>query len=140
MEVAWPGGSRQRWVGNQASEPSTLEEAKQAATAMLSKKQVKVAPRDWIKELNQTAANEVERAVVERQRRQWPLNLMGMNNKQSPRWKVDPKSLDREAIQAVLDTERVLIDERVTPAPCKATTTRSNGCRWLSNPTGLPRP
>jgi hypothetical protein len=50
MEVAWPGGSRQRWVGNQASEPSTLEEAKQAATAMLSKKQVKVAPRDWIKE------------------------------------------------------------------------------------------
>jgi hypothetical protein len=35
---------------------------------------------------------------------------MGMNNRQNPRWKADPKSLDREAIRTVLETERVLID------------------------------
>jgi hypothetical protein len=36
---------------------------------------------------------------------------MGMNNRQNPRWKADPKSLDREAIRTVLETERVLIDK-----------------------------
>jgi hypothetical protein len=110
MEIAWPGGTRQRWVariGNQASETLSLEEAKQAATAMLCKPE-KAEARDWIAELNQTAATEVDRAVIERQRRQWPLKVMGANNRQAPRIKVDAK--------AVLDTERVLIDdEPVTP-------------------------
>jgi hypothetical protein len=106
MEIAWPGGTRQRWVariGNQASESLSLEEAKQAATAMLCKPE-KAEARDWIAELNQTAATEVDHAVIERQRRQWPLNVMGANNRQAPRMKVEAK--------VVLDTERV--DERVT--------------------------
>jgi hypothetical protein len=36
MEVAWPGGARQRWVarvGDRGSEPLPLEEAKKAAPA-----------------------------------------------------------------------------------------------------------
>jgi hypothetical protein len=41
----------------------------------------KAEPRECIKELYQLAANEVDRAVIERQRRQWPLNLIGMSNR-----------------------------------------------------------
>jgi hypothetical protein len=112
MEVAWPGESRQRWVarvGDRASDPLPLEQAKAAAKDLLSTKG-KAEPRDWIAELNQAAANEVGRAVIERQRRQWPVNLMGMSNRQTPIWKVDPKSIDPESIQAVMDIERVLIE------------------------------
>jgi hypothetical protein len=93
MQIAWPGGTRQRWVariGNQASESLSLEEAKQAATAMLCKPE-KAEARDWIAELNQTAATEVDRADIERQRRQWPLNVMGANNRQAPRIKGTPR-------------------------------------------------
>ena len=113
MEVAWPGESRQRWVarvGDRASDPLPLEQAKAAAKDLLSTKG-KAEPRDWIAELNQAAANEVGRAVIERQRRQWPLNLMGMSNRQTPIWKVDPKSIDPESIRGVLDTELVLKDD-----------------------------
>ena len=68
MEVAWPGGSRQRWVarvGDRASEPLSLEEAKQAAIAFL-RERGKVKPRDFIAELNQIAANEVDGARARR--------------------------------------------------------------------------
>ncbi len=71
MEVAWPGESRQRWVariGTQASKPLSLMEAKQAAAEMLHKP-AKVQSRYWIADLNQTAANEVDRAVLQRERR-----------------------------------------------------------------------
>src|SRR6185437_16644480 len=70
-----------------------LEQAKAAARDLLSTKG-KSEPRDWIAGLNQLAANEVGRAAIERQRRQWPLNLMGMRTQQTPRWKADPKSID----------------------------------------------
>jgi hypothetical protein len=107
MEI-WPG----RWVarvGNIVGLPSSLTAAKQAAISLYRSRK-SGEPKDWIAALNQIAANEVDRAAIERQRRQWPLNLMGMNNRQNPRWKADPKSLDREAIRTVLETERVLID------------------------------
>ena len=86
MEVAWPGGSRQRWVarvGDRASESLSLEEAKQAAIAFL-RDRGKVEPRDFIAELNQTAANEVDRAVLQRERRKWPLNIMGGGRQRAP--------------------------------------------------------
>jgi hypothetical protein len=86
MEVAWPGGSRQRWVarvGDRASESLPLEEAKQAAIAFL-RDRGKVEPRDFIAELNQIAANEVDRAVLQRERRKWPLNIMGGGRQRAP--------------------------------------------------------
>jgi hypothetical protein len=86
MEVAWLGGSRQRWVArvcDQATDPLPLEEAKQAAIAFLQEKG-KVKPRDFIAELNQIAANEVDRAVLQRERRKWPLNLMGGGRQRTP--------------------------------------------------------
>ncbi|MBK5197746.1 MAG: hypothetical protein JJE37_05630 [Methyloceanibacter sp.] len=100
MEVAWPGETRQRWVariGNQASEPLPLEEAKRAAAAMLHNRAK--AERDWIRELNQIAAIEVDRTVIQRERRKWPVDLMGGRQ----RGPVDPYLR-----QAILDTERVL--------------------------------
>jgi hypothetical protein len=119
MEVAWPGQARQRWVarvGDRASEPLPLEQAKAAANSLLTTKG-KAEPCDPIAELNQAAAIEVDRAVIERQRHQWPLNLMGMSNRQDPLMKVDPKSIDPESIQAVLDIERVLIVDEQPSTP-----------------------
>jgi hypothetical protein len=79
MEVAWPGGARQRWiarVGDRASEPLPLDVAKRAATSML-RERVKSEPRDWIAELNQVAADEVDRVAIMQERKRWPLDLMG---------------------------------------------------------------
>jgi hypothetical protein len=58
IEVAWPGAVRQRWVariGDGASEPVTLDVAKQAAVAFL-RKRGKAEP---CSDLNQIAANEL---------------------------------------------------------------------------------
>jgi hypothetical protein len=116
MEVAWPAsGSRQRWVardGDAASEPLPLEEAKRAAEELLNNRR-KTKPRDHIRELNQIAANEVGRVVIEREKRTWPVDLMGgqRHRRKQPLMAIDPKLR-----QAILDTERILVDdERVTP-------------------------
>ena len=110
MEVAWPGESRQRWVarvGDRASDPLPLEQAKAAAKALITTKG-KAEPRDWIKEPNQIAANEVDRAYWTREKRNWPVDLMGgqRHRKKQPLMAIDPKLR-----QAILDTERVLKDD-----------------------------
>ncbi len=95
MEVAWPGGARQRWVArvkDRASEPLPLEAAKKAA--MLDKR--RSPGRDRIKGLDQLAANEVDRAVIEREKRKWPVDLIGG----SQHGAVDP-----ELRRAILDAE-----------------------------------
>ena len=77
-EVAWPGVSRQRWVarvGDWASEPLSLDAAKLAAVAFLRERRG-VRPRDWTGELNQIAADEVDRATHQQKRRRWPIDLM----------------------------------------------------------------
>ena len=74
----WPGAVRQRWVARvagEASAPLPLQEAKRAATAMLHKR-AKAEPRNWIGELNQIAAYEVDRAALQHERRRWPIDLM----------------------------------------------------------------
>ena len=66
MELAWPGGRRMRWiarVGNRASDPASLEDAKSAAAAMV-RTRGDAKPRDWIAELNEIAASEVDRAAL----------------------------------------------------------------------------
>jgi hypothetical protein len=65
MEVGWPGDARIRWVarvGNRASEPLPLDEAKRAAVAML-RERGKGDPQDFIARLNQIAASGVDRAA-----------------------------------------------------------------------------
>ena len=111
-EVAWPSETKQkRWVarvGDRASESLPLEEAKRAATTML-RKRGKAEPRDWIKDLNQLAANEVERAYWAQEKRTWPLDLMGgqRHRAKRPSFTVDQR-------QAITETERLLIDEPAT--------------------------
>ena len=75
MEVAWPGDARQRWVarvGDKGSEPLALDAAKQAAVAFL-RVRGKVEP---CADHNQIAANEVDRATLQQERRRWPIDLM----------------------------------------------------------------
>jgi predicted DNA-binding transcriptional regulator AlpA len=94
-EVAWPGGSRQRWVarvGDRASEPLPLDAAKQAAIAFL-RERGKAEPRDLIAELDQVAANEVDGAVLQRERRKWPLNIMGGGRQRTPCMTIEPKAI-----------------------------------------------
>ena len=83
MEVGRPGGARQRWiarVGNRASEPLPLDEAKRAAVAML-RERTETEPHDWIAELDKIAAAEVHRAWMMQERKQWPRNLVGAESR-----------------------------------------------------------
>jgi hypothetical protein len=78
-EVAWPG-VRQRWIArvgdDKGSQPLALDAAKQGAVAFL-RKRGKLEPRqDWVAELNQIAANEVDRATLQQEQRRWPIDLM----------------------------------------------------------------
>jgi biotin operon repressor len=66
MEI-WPG----QWVarvGNLSSLTLPLSAAKKAAIELYRSKG-KREPRDWIAELHQIAANEIDRAAIERERR-----------------------------------------------------------------------
>jgi len=99
MEVAWPGGSRQRWVArvrNRASEPSTLDEAKCVAVAML-RERGRAEPHDWIAELNSIATAEVERVALANARKEWPRDLLGGSRRGTVIW------IDREKRNAIFD-------------------------------------
>ena len=101
MEVGWPGGARQQWiarVGNWASEPLALAEAKRAAVAMLSERK-ETEPRDWIAELNKIAAAEFDRVALAQERKQWPHDLVGAELRPGS-MQIDPKLRD-----AILDAE-----------------------------------
>jgi hypothetical protein len=109
-EVAWPGETKkQRWiacVGNHRSEPLRLGEVKESARALLTTKN-KAEPRDFIKELNQLAANEVDQAYWTQEKRTWPLELMGGQRHRKPL-----REVERNLRQAILDTEQVLKDDK----------------------------
>ena len=111
MEVGWPGGARQRWiarVGNRASEPLLLDEAKRAAVAMLRERN-ETEPRDWIAELNKIAAAEFDRVALLKERKQWPRNLVGAQS--CP----DSMRLDRKLRDAILDAELVAMPSHAEP-------------------------
>jgi hypothetical protein len=112
LEVAlfWPGGKRQRWVagvGNSATEPLTLAEAKRAAVALLRELK-KAEPRDWIAELNKMAAAEVDRVAIANERKQWPLDLVGTHLRSAPRI-----SISGDLRNAILDAELPLTHEHI---------------------------
>jgi hypothetical protein len=97
MEI-WPG----KWVArvrNVISLPSSLTRAKQAALDLYRSRG---EPKDWIKHLNQIVAKEIDRAVIQRERRRWPVDVMGGHRHvaKRPTFPIDPKLR-----QAILDTE-----------------------------------
>jgi hypothetical protein len=100
MEI-WPG----KWIArvrNVVSLSSSLTAAKQAAIDLYRSRK-NAEPKDW---LNQTVANEIDRAYWSREKRKWPVDLMGgqRHRKKEPLMAVNYR-------QAILDTERVLADE-----------------------------
>jgi hypothetical protein len=101
MEVASPGRARQRWtarVGNWASDPLPLNEAKRAAVAMLRERK-ESEPRDWIAELNKIAAAEVDRAWIIQERKQWPREVVGAASRPGS------MQIDANLRDAILDAE-----------------------------------
>jgi hypothetical protein len=54
-------------------------------------------------------AFEVDQSAIQRERRKWPVDLMGSNRQ----GKIDPRGLR----QAILDIERILLLERESAAP-----------------------
>jgi hypothetical protein len=114
MEVSWPGGARHRWiarVGNRASEPLPLDEAKRAAIAML-RERGQAEPRDLIAELNRVAATEVDRLAVTQERKRWPLALIGVHVRFVPRIEVS-----NDLRKAILDAELPFTDEQLDEPP-----------------------
>jgi hypothetical protein len=111
MKVGWPGGARQRWiarVGNRASEPLPLDEAKRAAVAMLRERSA-TEPHDWIAELNKIAAAEVHRAWMMQERKQWPRDLVGAESRP------DSMPIDRKLRDAILNAELVVMPSHAEP-------------------------
>jgi hypothetical protein len=103
-------GNRQRWiarVGNQASEPLTLDGAKRAAVAMLRERRT-TEGRGWIAELNKIAASEVDRVASAKERRQWPLALIGAHVRFMPRTEIS-----NDLREAILDAEVPFTDEQL---------------------------
>ena len=110
MEVAWPGETRQRWlarVGDRAREPLPLGQANAAAKTLLTTKG-KPEACDSLRELDQIAADEVDQAYWTREKRTWPLDLIGGQRHAE---KQPLMIIERGLRQAILDTERVLIDD-----------------------------
>jgi hypothetical protein len=62
----------------------------------------KAEPHDWTAKLDQLATNEVDRVVIERERRSWPVDLVGgqRHHGKRPLMGIDPKLR-----QAILDTQ-----------------------------------
>jgi len=108
MEVAWPGGARQRWIaraGNRASEQLPLGEAKKAAVVLL-RQRGKTEPQGWIPEPNQAAADEVDRVARQKARRQAPVEVMGGGKQLPGRMELVLGFLKpNEIIRNVLETE-----------------------------------
>jgi hypothetical protein len=59
-------------------------------------------PTNWIEKLNQQVANQIDRAYWTREKRNWPVDLIGGHRhpSKSPKLTIDPKLR-----QAIIDTE-----------------------------------
>ena len=82
MEIAWPYSTMQRWVARidtRGSQPLTLQGGKLAASEMLRDrtKGVSRTSQEWVGELNQLAAGGIDRAVIVRERKRWPTDILG---------------------------------------------------------------
>src|SRR5262249_24727640 len=68
-------------------------------------------PTNWIEKLNQRHANEIDGAYGTREKRKWPVDLMGgaRHSARRPALTVDPKLR-----QTILDTEQLLKDDELT--------------------------
>jgi hypothetical protein len=111
--------------------PSSLTAAKQAAIGLYRSRKSGKPKDEWIRGLDQTVANEIDRAYWTKEKRKWPVDLMG-----GQRHRAKKPRMTVESRQAILDTERV--DE---PAPLKAEEVQLEHYEgWLSQASRLSRP
>src|SRR5215813_4602916 len=68
-------------------------------------------PTNWIEKLNQRHANEIDRAYWTREKRKWPVDLMGGARHSARR---STLTLDPKLRQSILDTEQLLKDDELT--------------------------
>jgi hypothetical protein len=68
-------------------------------------------PTNWIEKLNQHHANEVDRAYRSREKRKWPVDLMGGARHSAQR---PTPTIDQKLRQTILDTEQLLKDDEPT--------------------------
>jgi hypothetical protein len=62
-------------------------------------------PTNWIERLNQRDANEIDRAYWTREKREWPIDLMGGARHSARR---PTLTIDHKLRQTILDTEQLL--------------------------------
>jgi hypothetical protein len=94
-----------KWVArvrNVVGLPSSLTAAKQAAISLYPSSK-SGEPKDWI---NQTVANEIHRTYWAKEKRKWPVDLMG-----GQRHRAKKPRMTIESRQAILDSERILRED-----------------------------
>ena len=102
MEIV-PG----RWVArvrDLSRDPLPLGAAKKAAIALYRSRGKGEPDKDWIDGLNQLVADEVDRTYWAKEKRKWPLDLMG-----GRRHRAKKAKFEAEHRETILDTERVLL-------------------------------
>jgi hypothetical protein len=72
------------------------------------RERTKCEPRDWIAELNRTAAAEVDRVALAMEHKQWPRDLLGGSSRGSMR-------INREQRNAILSAELVVPSTLMEP-------------------------
>ena len=68
-------------------------------------------PTNWIEKLNQSHANEIDRAYWTRENRNWPVDLMGGARHSARR---STLTVDPNLRQSILETEQLLNDDEPT--------------------------
>ena len=92
MEIV-PG----RWIArvrDLSSDPLPLGAAKKAAIALYRSRNKGEPNKDWIEGLNQLVANEVDRAYWAKEKRKWPLDLMGGRRHRAKKAKFEAEHRD----------------------------------------------
>jgi len=71
-------------------------------------------PTNWIEELNQAAAHEIDQAYWNREKRKWPVDVMGGARHSALRLTL---TVDPKLRQTIIETERLLKDDEPSSHP-----------------------
>jgi hypothetical protein len=108
---AGTAGRRRRRLEASDNVPATLMAGSFRNGVFSSIETVCCRPTNWIEKLNQAAANEIDQACWTREKRNWPIDLMGGHRQPSKRPTI---TIDPKLRQAILDAERVLTDDELS--------------------------
>jgi hypothetical protein len=104
-------GAKGRRIEASDSEPGTLVAGSFRNDHFSSIKSVTWRPTDWIAKLSQAAANEIDRAYWTREKRKWPVDLIGGARHSARR---PTLTIDSKLRQTIRNTERIVKDDELT--------------------------